>query len=971
MLNKLVNFSKDVLNITKKELGSFFISPIAYLFLLSFSLIVLFIFFWFETFFARNISDLRPMFEWMPVLLIFLASALSMKMFSEEKRLGTIEHILTTPKSIWIFILGKLSALKILLVIALCITLPLSISISFITNIDYGVLFSAYLATIFLGVMYLSIGLWISSISQNQIVSLILSVFICGFIYLLGTDFLKGFFSINIANILNDLGSGSRFVSITRGVLDLGDLYYYLSVSFVFLILTYLSLLKISKSKKNTSKHESFIKKASILWIANLLFFNVLITPLNLRFDMTDGNIYTLSDASKNYIDSLKEPLLIRGYFSAKTHPLLAPLVPQVEDLLNEYKIQGKDKVIFEFIDPAKDPKKEEEALTKYNIKPVPFQLASRYESSIVNSYFNILIEYAGEYKILGFNELIDIKYESESDMQVALKNPEFDITKTIKNVVDNYTSKGNLFYNIEKPIEFIGYISNDNLPDVLVTYKKTINQTLSELKEKAQGKFEFSFVDPALDPALIEKISSDFGFKPMRESIFSPNTFYFYMILKQGDEYLQIPLSENFSKDELQIALDSGLKRFAPGFVKNIVLVTPKADLNANPMQYQMMQAPPRPDKNFETLRQILLADFNVQNIDIKNQRIPDNTDVLMLLAPEDLTDDEILKIDQYLMRGGNLVISSANVKTKLENTGLSATKNISGISQWLESYGIKIGEKLITDEQNIPFPIPVTRNVNGYQLEQLELLDYPFFIDIRGESFNKDLVFSNGINQMAMPFASEITLSSVDNLTNQVLFSSSENSTLAKDLNIMPTIDEPFFAKENASSFVLATMTVGVFDSYFIDKELFKEENKANNTENTQTNEINESQTQQNFDANIIEKSSPNAKIVVIASNDFATDEIASVLSASSGMQYRQASDYMRNIVTYLTEDTMLLEIPKANTFNRTLPSMNQKAQKLIEYLNYFLALGAIFIVYLICKIKTKSTKKRQKKEYDLTGL
>ena len=99
-----------VLRIAKKELTLFFASPIGYLFLLVFLAVTLFVFFWVEAFFARNVADVRPMFEWMPVLLIFLSAALTMRMWSEERRTGTLEFVVTLPASGWEFVVGKFLA---------------------------------------------------------------------------------------------------------------------------------------------------------------------------------------------------------------------------------------------------------------------------------------------------------------------------------------------------------------------------------------------------------------------------------------------------------------------------------------------------------------------------------------------------------------------------------------------------------------------------------------------------------------------------------------------------------------------------------------------------------------------------------------------------------------------------------------------------------------------------------------------
>ena len=226
-----------VLRVAQKEVTLFFASPIAYLFLASFAAISLFVFFWGESFFARNIADVRPLFEWMPVLLIFLCATLTMRLWSEERRSGTLEHVLTQAVPLWQFVLGKFLGCLWLLVIALAVTLPLPITVALLGSLDWGPVLAGYLAALLMGAAYLSIGLFVSARSDNQIVSLISACALGGLFYLLGTDAFTGFFDTATGEILRQLGSGSRFDAITRGVIDLRDLVYYLSLALVFLCL--------------------------------------------------------------------------------------------------------------------------------------------------------------------------------------------------------------------------------------------------------------------------------------------------------------------------------------------------------------------------------------------------------------------------------------------------------------------------------------------------------------------------------------------------------------------------------------------------------------------------------------------------------------------------------------------------------------------------------------------------------------
>src|SRR5690606_15903345 len=156
------------------------------------------------------------------------------------------------------------------------------------------------------------------------------------------------------------------------------------------------------------------------LFIANFIAANFWLNPLNsLRADLTRGDLYSISEATENYLQQLREPLLIRGYFSAKTHPLLAPLVPQLRDLIQGYEVARKGQVRVEFIDPQQHPELEDEANSKYGIRPVPFQVSDKYQASLVNSYFNVLIQYGDQFEVLDFRDLVEAKERNQVELDL------------------------------------------------------------------------------------------------------------------------------------------------------------------------------------------------------------------------------------------------------------------------------------------------------------------------------------------------------------------------------------------------------------------------------------------------------------------------------------------------------------------------------------------------------------------------
>jgi ABC-2 type transport system permease protein len=220
--------------LTKKELRSYFNSPVAYVVIILFLLISGWQFS--SAIFLANTADLRGLFQIIRFIFLFFIPALSMRLLSEEKRSGTIEVLSTMPMHDWQLVLGKFIPALILMVITLALTLINYITISYLGNPDTGATFGGYLGLFLLAAAYLSIGLFTSSLSQNQIVAFILSFAII-FLFII-FNYFKFFVGGFLAAILEFLSTDYHFESIERGVLDTRNLVFYISVTFTFLFLT-------------------------------------------------------------------------------------------------------------------------------------------------------------------------------------------------------------------------------------------------------------------------------------------------------------------------------------------------------------------------------------------------------------------------------------------------------------------------------------------------------------------------------------------------------------------------------------------------------------------------------------------------------------------------------------------------------------------------------------------------------------
>ena len=230
--------------ISKRELNSFFDSLVSYIFIVVFLGISGFSTWLFgsDIFFIGQ-ATLQPFFSIAYFTLFFFIPALTMKMIAEEKRSGTIELLLTKAVSDWQVVLGKFFACLILICIALALTLPYYFTIWAIGPVDHGAVWCGYLGMILMSMTYIAIGLFASSITNNQIVAFLLALFI-GVFFLIIFNVLASNFTGAIGQVLNFLSMSTHFDSVSRGIIDSRNLIYFFSITFLGLMLAESSLSK-------------------------------------------------------------------------------------------------------------------------------------------------------------------------------------------------------------------------------------------------------------------------------------------------------------------------------------------------------------------------------------------------------------------------------------------------------------------------------------------------------------------------------------------------------------------------------------------------------------------------------------------------------------------------------------------------------------------------------------------------------
>ena len=234
---------RNILTVARRELGAYFTSPVAYVFLIIFLVLTGFFTFMISGFFARNEADLQGFFFWLPWLYILLVPAIGMRQWAEERRMGTLELLFTMPISVTQAILGKFLAGWIILGIALLLTLPMVFTVCYLGDPDAGPILTGYPGSFLLAGTYLAISGMTSAFTRNQVISFITATVICLLLVLIGFPPVTGLLlrwgaPAGLVGFSADLSVFFHFTGMQRGVFDLRDIVYFLSLIVLALFIT-------------------------------------------------------------------------------------------------------------------------------------------------------------------------------------------------------------------------------------------------------------------------------------------------------------------------------------------------------------------------------------------------------------------------------------------------------------------------------------------------------------------------------------------------------------------------------------------------------------------------------------------------------------------------------------------------------------------------------------------------------------
>jgi len=410
---------RAIWTVARRELKVLFDHPTGYILLLVFLTVNGFLFF--RQAELYGIATLRPMLDLLPWLLLFLVPAVTMRALAEDARSGTLEVVLAQPLTELELLLGKYLGQVLFLYIALGLTFALPLGLTLGADLQWGVILAQYVGSGLLIAGLAGVGIWASSVTPNQITAFILGVGVTFVLILVGLDPLLVGLPPRLGAVAQALGVLAHFTSIARGVIDLRDVAYFVSLAAAFLALAYLSLQRRKLSPGGTAARR--LRLGVGLLVTGAVLVSLAVQRVGLRLDLTPGNAYTLAAASRRLVQEAPDLVTIKFFASRELPPEVALLRRDIDDLLRDYRAAGRGNVRLVLRDPSTDTAAVNEARA-LGIPPVQFNVVGQGELQVKEGWLGIAVQHAGTSKTIPFvREADDLEYRLTSEIR-ALTNP-------------------------------------------------------------------------------------------------------------------------------------------------------------------------------------------------------------------------------------------------------------------------------------------------------------------------------------------------------------------------------------------------------------------------------------------------------------------------------------------------------------------------------------------------------------------
>jgi ABC-type uncharacterized transport system involved in gliding motility auxiliary subunit len=389
--------------VARRELKALFDLPTGYVLLVAF--LAINAFFFFRSAYLSQVASLRPMLDVLPWEFLFFVPAVTMRSLAEDLRGGQLEVVLAQPLSELELLMGKYLASVLFLWIALGLTLLIPLGLSLGAALPWPTIAAQYVGAALLAAGFAGAGTWASSLSRSQITAFILAAVVMFLLILVGLNPLLVGLPPGLATVAARIGVLSHFESIGRGVIDLRDAVYFLSLAGVFLALAYGSLLgrKLAPARGSLRR----LRLGVSLIAASLVIVNLLGGYIGGRLDLSPGKVYTLSAGTRQVLGGLDDLVTIRLFASPELPTEVALMKRDVDDLLRDLRAAGHGRVRVVERDPSSDPAARQDAQS-LGIHPVQFNVIGQSELQVKEGFLGLAIQHGSQTETVPFVQSTD-----------------------------------------------------------------------------------------------------------------------------------------------------------------------------------------------------------------------------------------------------------------------------------------------------------------------------------------------------------------------------------------------------------------------------------------------------------------------------------------------------------------------------------------------------------------------------------
>lgn len=386
---------RSAATLARQELRSYFDQPTAYVLIVAFLAITLFIAF--RTMYATSVASLRPIFDLLPILFAVFVPAATMRSIAEERRGKTLDWLMAQPITEGQVVLGKFLGSWAFVMVALAGTLPTAIGVLAVSDADGGIVVAQYIGAVLLAGQLTAVGVWASSITRNQITAFIAASAISFTLFLIGLPIVQIGLPPTVAGAVAQLSVVTHFENVARGVIDLRDVLYFVSTSGLFLMLAWAA---VSAERLSPTRDEfGRLRVGAAVVVLLVLLLNIVGSRVRGRIDLTAGELYTLSDGTREILRGLDDIVQVKLFASGELPPEIQLQLRDVRDLLADMRRASNGNLLVSDLDPDADEAVAEEA-NALGIFPVEFNVLRDDNFEVRHGYYGFAVSYADQNEV-------------------------------------------------------------------------------------------------------------------------------------------------------------------------------------------------------------------------------------------------------------------------------------------------------------------------------------------------------------------------------------------------------------------------------------------------------------------------------------------------------------------------------------------------------------------------------------------